>query len=74
MWLLVPGILVHLIKATHLLPDLIGFLIMGAATCGIVDLGAMLAARGKRSAITVSVIIGLLSCANSWINYKSFLL
>jgi hypothetical protein len=29
LWLLLPGILVHLIHAIHLLPDWMGFLIMG---------------------------------------------
>ena len=73
LWLVLPGILVHLIQAIHLLPDWIGFLIMGAVTCGIVLLSTVLAARSKRSAIIESVIIGLLSCANSWITYKLFL-
>ena len=73
LWLVLPGILIHLIQAIHLLPDWIGFLIMGAVTCGIVLLSTVLAARSKRSAIIVSVIIGLLSCANSWITYKLFL-
>ena len=74
MWLVLPGILVHLIQAIHLLPDWMGFLIMGAVTCGIVALSTVLAARSKRSAIIVSVIVGLLSCANSWISYRLFLL
>ena len=73
LWLVLPGILIHLIQAIHLLPDWIGFLIMGAVTCGIVLLSTVLAARSKRSAIIASVIIGLLSCANSWITYKLFL-
>jgi hypothetical protein len=74
MWLVLPGILVHIIQAIHLLPDWMGFLIMGAVTCGIVALSTILAARSKRSAIIVSIIVGLLSCANSWITYKLFLL
>jgi hypothetical protein len=73
MWLLLPGLLIHLIQAVHLLPDWMGFLIMGAATCGIVAVGTVLAARNKRSAIIVSVIIGLLYSANSWIGYRLFL-
>ena len=73
MWLVLPGILVHLIQAIHLLPDWMGFLIMGAVTCGIVALSTVLAARSKRSAIIVSIIVGLLSCANSWIAYRLFL-
>jgi hypothetical protein len=73
MWLVLPGILVHLVQAIHLLPDWMGFVIMGAVTCGIVALSTVLAPRSKRSAIIVSVIVGLLSCANSWITYKLFL-
>jgi hypothetical protein len=73
MWLVLPGILVHLIQAIHLLPDWMGFLIMGAVTCGIVALSTVLAARSKKSAIITSIIVGLLSCANSWITYKLFL-
>ena len=74
MWLVLPGILVHLSQTIHLLPDWMGFLIMGAVTCGIVVLSTVLAARSKRSAIIVSIIVGLLSCANSWISYRLFLL
>lgn len=73
-WLVLPGILVHLIQAIHLLPDWMGFLLMGGVTCGIVAVSMVIAARSKRSAIVVSVIIGLLSCANSWISYRLFLL
>jgi hypothetical protein len=73
MWLLLPGVLVHLIQAISLLPDWMGFLIMGAVTCGIVAVSTVLAARTKRSAIIVSVIVGLLSCANSWLSYRLFL-
>jgi len=72
LWLLLPGILVHLIQAIHLLPDWMGFL--GAITFGIVAVSIVLAARSKRSAIIGSIIIGLLSCANSWISYRLFLL
>ncbi len=74
MWLVLPGILVHAVQAIHLLPDWVGFLIMGAVTCGIVALSTVLAARSKRSAIIVSIMVGLLSCANSWISYRLFLL
>jgi hypothetical protein len=73
MWLVLPGILVRLIPAIHLLPDWMGFLIMGAVTCGIVLLSTVLAARSKRSAIIVSIIVGLLSCANSWVAHRLFL-
>jgi hypothetical protein len=72
LWLLLPGILVHLVQAIHLLPDWIGFLAMGAVTGGIVAVSTVLAARSKRSAIIVSGIVGLLSCANSWISYLLF--
>jgi len=68
-----PGILVHASQPIHLLPDWIGYLIMGAVTSGIVALITILAIRGKRSAIMVSVVVGLLSCANSWISYQLFL-
>ena len=73
MWIVLPGILVHFIPTIHRLPDWIGFLIMGAVTCGIVVLITILAAQGKRSAIIVSIVVGLLSCANSWISYRLFL-
>jgi hypothetical protein len=72
MWLLLPGILVLLTRAINLLPDWMAFLIMGAVTCGIVAVSAVLAARSKRSAIIVSIIVGLFSCANSWISYRLF--
>ena len=51
MWLVLPGILVHLSQTIHLLPDWIGFLIMGAVTCGIVALSTVWrhGARGQRS-------------------------
>ena len=74
LWLLLPGVLVHLSQTIHRLPDWLGFLIMGAVTCGIVALSTVLAARSKRLAIIVSIIVGLLSCANSWISYRLFLL
>jgi hypothetical protein len=51
-----------------------GFLIMGAVACGIVALSTVLAARSRRLAIIVSVVVGLLSCANSWFSYQMFLL
>ncbi len=73
MWPVLPGILAHASQTIHLLPDWIGFLIMGVVTAGIVALITMLAARGKRSALIVSIIVGLLSCANSWISYRLFL-
>jgi hypothetical protein len=73
MWLVLPGILVLLNRRIHTLPDWMGFLIMGAVTCGIVGLRTALAAGSKRSAIMVSLIVGLLSCANSWISYRLFL-
>jgi hypothetical protein len=73
MWLLLPGILVHLIQAIHLLPDWVGSLIMGAVTCGIVALSTVLAARSKRSAIIASIIVGLLSGVTSSISYPLFL-
>ena len=74
LWLVLPGIVVLLVQAIHMLPDWIGFLSMGAVTCGIVALSTFLAARSKRSAIIVSVTIGQLSCGNSWISYRLFLL
>jgi hypothetical protein len=74
LWLLLPGTLVHLIRAIHLLPDWMGFLIMGAVTCGIVAVSTVLAAGSKRSAIIMSIIVALLSRANSWISYRLFLL
>src|SRR5271166_617486 len=73
MWLVLPGILVLVSQTIHLLPDWIGFLIMGAVSCGIVVLSTVLAARSKRSAIIVSIVVGLLSCENSWISYRLFL-
>jgi hypothetical protein len=74
LWLVHTGILVLLSRTILLMPDWMGFLIMGAVTCGIVALSTVLAARSKRSAIIVSVIVGLLSCANSWFSYRLFLL
>jgi hypothetical protein len=74
LWLLLPGILIHLIQAIHLLPDWSGVMIMGAVTCGIVAVSTILAARSKRSAIIMSIIVALLSRANSWISYRLFLL
>lgn len=73
MWPVLPGILAHASQTVHLLPDWIGYLIMAAATAGIVALITILAARSRRSAIIVSVIVGLLSSANSWIAYQLFL-
>ena len=73
MWPVLPGILVHASQTIHLLPDWIGYLIMGAVTCGIVALVTILAARGSRAAIIVSIVVGLLSSANSWISYQLFL-
>jgi len=73
LWVVLPGILVLLIPAIHLLPDWVGVLIMGAVTCGIVAVSTVLAARSKRSAIIVSIIVGLLSLSNSWISYWLFL-
>jgi hypothetical protein len=72
MWLMLPGILVLLNRGIHLLPDWAGFLIMGLVACGIVALSTFLAARSKRSAIIVSIIVGLVSSANSWISYRLF--
>jgi hypothetical protein len=74
MWLVLPGILVHLIQAIHMLLDWMGFLIMGAVTCEIVAVSTVLVARSKRSAIIVSIMVGPLSCGNSWISYRLFLL
>ncbi len=73
MWPVLPGILVHASQTIHLLPDRIGYLIMGAVTCGIIALVTILAARSRRAAIIVSVLVGLLSSANSWISYQLFL-
>ena len=73
MWLVLPGILVHLIQAIHMLLDWMGFLIMGAVTCGIVFKITLSAARGWQSAVIVSVLAALLSAANSWIAYRMFL-
>ena len=73
MWPVLPGILVHVSQTIHLLPDWIGYLILGAVTCGMVALITILATRGKRSAVIVSIVVGLLSCANSWISYQLFL-
>jgi hypothetical protein len=72
MWLVLPGILVLVNQTIHLLPDWIGFLLMGTVTCGIVALITILAARSRRSAIIVSIVVGLLSCGNSWISYLLF--
>jgi hypothetical protein len=74
LWLVLPGILVPFIQPIHRLPDWMGFIIMGVVTCVIVALSTVLAARSKGSAIIVSIIVGLLSCANSWISYRLFLL
>jgi hypothetical protein len=73
LWLVLPGILVLLSRTIHLLPDWMRLLIMGAVASGIVALSTVIAARSKRSAIMVSIIVGLLSCANSWISYRLFL-
>src|SRR3954471_15969888 len=68
-WPVLPGILVHANQTIHLLPDWIGYLIMGAVTCGIVALVTILAARGSRAAaIIVSILVILLSSVNSWIS------
>jgi hypothetical protein len=72
LWLVIPGILVLLNRGIHLLPGWAGFLIMGLVACGIVVLCTVLAARSKRSAIVVSIIVGLVSSANSWISYQLF--
>jgi hypothetical protein len=73
LWVALPGILALFVPAIHLLPDWMGFLIMGAATCGVVAVSTVPAARNTKSAIIVSVIVGLVSCANSWISYRLFL-
>src|SRR6516225_8583185 len=57
LWLVLPGILVPLIQPIHRLPDWMGFIIMGVVTCGIVALSTVFAARSKRSAIIVSLIV-----------------
>src|SRR3954451_5059737 len=72
-WPVPPGILVHANQTIHLLPDWIGYLIMAAVTAGIFASITILAVRSRRSAIIVSVIVGLLSSANSWIAYQLFL-
>ena len=72
LWPVLPGILVLLNQRIHLLPDWTGFLIMGLVACGIIALSTVLAARSKRSAIIVSIIVGLLSAANSWVSYRMF--
>lgn len=73
MWPVLPGILVHVNQTIHLLPDWIGYLIMGVVTGLIVTLITMLAARSRRSAIIVFFIVGLVSSVNSWISYQLFL-
>jgi hypothetical protein len=73
MWPVLPGILVLTSRAIRLLPDWIGYLVMGAVTCGIVFKITLSAARGWQSAVIVSVLAALLSAANSWIAYRMFL-
>jgi hypothetical protein len=72
LWLVLPGIPVLLNQAIHQLPDWMRFMIMGAVACGIVALCTFIAARSSRSSIVVSIIIGALSCANSWSAYNMF--
>jgi hypothetical protein len=49
LWLVLPGILVLLSRTIHLLPDWMGFLIMGAVICVIVAVSTVLAVRSKMS-------------------------
>ena len=72
MWPILPGLLVMLVPSIHDLPHGIGFFMMGLATSALAAPITIVAARSKWPAIVVAIVVGLLSCANSWISYELF--
>jgi hypothetical protein len=73
MWPVLPGLLVHAIRAVHQQPERVGYLAMGLVTASIVAPIALVSRRSRRAAMIVSLAVLVLSGVNSWLAYQLFL-